>query len=518
MLAGPNTSPKENYALAIVLVASALWLSWLGWLNFHHPLPTSPDEAANHVLAQAFADHGTYTLPTTLNASQLNHFHPRSLTVQGSTLLPGSFVGFITIVGLSLKLGQAGPQVVLGIVWLVALWCWYRIGRRFWEWPWALASTVLVASIPVLIAHQVLPFTQPAWYVAFLIMTGWALLRYQERPVLVNAIVLGLLYGLALFVRPVEVLFTGPIIAVVMIAKRRWWLLLTILVTIVVQWPWLSASRHLFGSAVGSGYGTVDLVPKPNTAQLSIFRVLFVPASGHWSWYWLTAARDYLLLLYPAMSALSVMAIIVYFRRKFIEPMKILKVGLVVLFIAYYLAYYGSWNLYPDVAASRIGSAASYARYWLPLYVAMAAGSIVFLRRAIKRFSLAGWLLAGLMVINFFTWWSHPSGYRAVLADQRQQESIERMIVASTSDQGLVIAGQYDKLLVGRRLTSFSYPQDDDQWQVVQAMAQQRPVYILALDMPFRPSAYVQNAAAHRITLQTVTTIYGQPLWQVKTI
>lgn len=516
-ISSSGTATRVFLGLAMFLFAA--WLSWLGWLADTYHSPTSPDEAANRLMAQQWARTGTLRVTTGLTAPQLAVFHPRSFAIQGNTLLPGSFVGFVMLQGLALKVGSAGPIIFTLLLSLVSVWAWYRIGRRYWEWPWALAAAALLCSLPVLIAHQLLPYTQPAVYVSFLLLTGWALLRYQEHQTVGRAIVVGLVYGLALFVRPVEVLFTGPIIAVVMLAHEKKWplFLVTVAITLLGQIPWLLAAQQAFGAALASGYTTEGISVTNASAGLPIWKALLTPAGGAWSWNWLRTARDYLLLLYPALSAMTILALAMYFRRKFVDAKKVLKIGAVGLFIVYSLAYYGSWDLYPDAPASRIGSAASYARYWIPLYVGLVAGTIVFLRRTFPSFRPAAYTIIGLAIVaNLWTWWQHPAGYRSVMAADRTAQQLLTTIISRTEPNSLVIAGHNEKLLVGTRLTSFAYPAKDQDWALVTEIVAERPVYILGIDAPMSAKALTMNAQRHELELVEIAGRASGPIWKVR--
>lgn len=508
---------KPSVVNIVGLIALAGWLAWVGWQTTQHSVSTSPDEAANRFMATSWAQTGSLHVPTALSAAQLAAFHPRSFAIHDTQLWPGSFVGFVMLVGWLQRLGTAGPIILTLLISGLSIVAWYRLGRAFWEPAWALGAAALMTSLPVLIAHQVLPYTQPTLYVSFLMLAGYALLQYQQRKTATWAVIVGLLYGLALFIRPVEVLFTGPMIAVVILAHRKYrHFLITVLTTLVVQLPWLIVAYQTFHAVLGSGYSLEGVSVSTAGSALPLWRIVLTPAGGAWSWHWLVSVRDYLLLLYPAMSAMSAVALWLYFRRKFIEPIKIFKIGMVILLGVYYLAYYGSWNLYVDATASRIGSAASYARYWLPLYIAMTAGVIVFLRTTLARFRpLALTMIGVLVAVNFWTWWSHPSGYRAVIKDDRHLLALRQQVLTSTEPDSLVIAGQNDKLLVGYRLTSYAYPTAAGEWQLLNTMVKQRPVYILAINPPVSQPSLAEQAAKQHLTLKLKTNTADGPLWQL---
>src|SRR5512135_3362079 len=110
-IAARTSAIGTRWIIPVALAAVVGWFGFLAWHAVHYQSFGSPDEAANSYMAKTFARTGEFRAPTGLSLDQLSRFHPRSLSVVGSDLLPGSFLGFILIHGLLEKFGSAAPSI-----------------------------------------------------------------------------------------------------------------------------------------------------------------------------------------------------------------------------------------------------------------------------------------------------------------------------------------------------------------------------------------------------------------------
>ncbi len=465
------------------------------------------------------AAHGSFSIPTTMSAMQLTAFHPRSLAAKDHNLLPGSFLGFILLTTALRWVGAAGPYIGTVFIFGLALYCWFRIARRYWEIPWAVLSTVGVATMPVIARHLALPYTQPILGLSFLITSSWALLRYQEKQTWGRAACVGFLYGVVVFIRPIDAIFTAPLIMVAMVVHRghRLKMLLTGTVIALVQVPWIYAGYETFGSFLASGYTQQGIgLTNASGTGLAWWTIFTRPPSGEWNWHWIRSAIEYLLLLYPGWSMLAVAGACIYLRRKLVSWAKILKIGTVIAFLGYYVAYYGAWQLYPNDLAARIGSAASYARYWMPLYVGMVAGAVVFLRRMTISRRWVGYVcLVSLVAINTWDFWAHPSGYAATIRRDAVAADVVKSVQDATEPDSLLLAGQDEKYFVGERLTSFSIPTGDTSWSTLASIAHERPVYMLANEAFFQSVKTRAALAMANLEAQEFLQTTDGPWWKL---
>lgn len=457
------------------------------WAQFlSTPSTASPDEAANARFSARVADGQSLRIPTTLTAEQLRSFRPRSTAIDGTDVLPGSFTGFVLIHGyLQRFLGQTGSLFFLTLVHLAGLFAWYRIVRRYWEPRWAVLSVAHLVSHPAVWQFLTLPMYHAGLFLSLLIITGLTLVRFQESSTWKRGVIVGLMAGITLFVRPSEILWVAPAIAVIMIARPGGWkkIIATAGVIALVQLPWMMVSQSLFGSFTGSGYTPSGLGEEIAVGGQTLPRWLYLltPLGGQWSWSFLRHTWDYLVTMFPVYSLLSFVALAAYFRRKLVGWGKWVKIGLLTLIGGYFLAYIGTWELYANVPPSSVGSLSSYARYGLPLLAACTAGVIVFSRSVVRlRFSWVAGIAAVVLVANVHSIFSHPSaGLRSRLAQEREHQAIRTDLLLHTSPDTLIFTGRADTIMMDERLVAYSYPSSVETWQMVKKMTAERPVEFL---------------------------------------
>lgn len=505
----------RRHSSLVVFLLIGLWLAVILIPVLQTVMVGSPDEAANAFFIHRLAEQQ----PLHQLGDVGGIFHPRSLVIRGHEVYPGSFLGFVQIAGLARYIfGPMGALIITPLAAAAALIALYALFRRYWEPEWALAGVVVIALHPAWVEFQTLPYFQNGLFTSTLIISGWLLLRHHERPSVRRVMLFAAAYGLALLIRPVEVLWTGPLVAIVLLTQPQgWrWLLAAVPVVLLMQLPWMIEAKRLYGSFLASGYapGGISLPTSPGiapTASTSIWRAL-QPASGTWNWHFWSNAWNYIVLLLPAWSLMSLAAVGFYFRRKMVNPGKIIKLGLVVLIGLFYIIYYGSWDLYPAEPATNVGALASYARYWLPLYVAMGAAVIVFLRTALRgRKSVVAIILATLFISQVVMVWYHPNaGLRARLDHDRLQQRQRAFVLSHTESNALIITGQADKIIWPDRLVGFALPQTAPDWQILAGVVAQRPVYLLSTPNQYRPETLA--AAAGEQGLQVGTPVHGEQL------
>ncbi len=502
----PPTLFFQLTAIGLVLV----WLFVTGWIVARPLTVGSPDEASNAYFISTLATSGQYRTGTGVPAEILNYLHPRSMAVQGQFLASGSFLGLVQAGALIAKLFGAGAERFLTpLLSLGGLLAVFFIFRRFWGRWWALLGVTLIAIHPAFFEFATLPYLHNGALVAMLMIAAWALLRLLERPTVIVSCGLGLAYGAALFFRPIEVLWTAPAIAILLLSRKLWReLLIVFLVTTAVQFPWLAADKQVYGSFLSSGYtpsGVFTDAVGGETVISSAQRLLTPP--GGWSWHWLSSAWWYFVLLVPAWSAMALVAISRYFRRKYISWSKSLKLTVMSLIGIFPLVYYGSWNLYPTAPSVDVGALASYVRYWIPLYIVMAPGVIVVLRMLSRR-----WLVVALAVAiglsQIVAIWAHPvSGLHARFAADKKNRAIRAAVIQATESNAVLIAGHDDKYFQDRRLSAFRLPKTSAEWKLLQQLLMLRPVYL-----------YVAVGAVDTDQAQTTMSTYGLRMDQALTI
>ncbi len=509
-------------SLLFRLVAGLVILGWLlvtGWVVTKTQTVGSPDEAANAYFMSILAKNGRYRVDTGLPASVLNYLHPRSMAVQGQFLTSGSFLGLVQAGALTIKTFGAGAERFLTpLLSLGGLLAMFFIFRRFWGRWWALLGAVLIALHPAFFEFATLPYMHNGAFVAVLMIAAWAMLRLLERPSFLLSAGFGLAYGAALFFRPVEALWTAPAVIILLLARKLWReLFIAGLVTLAVQLPWLIANRAVFGSVLSSGYTPSGVFTDVVGGEVftAPAQKLFTPAGGAWSWHWLSSVWWYFILLMPAWSAMALVAIGRYFKGKYVIWSKSFKLTVLCLIGIFPLVYYGTWNLYPQTPAADVGALASYARYWLPLYVLMAPGVIIALRMLSRR-----WLVISLALVlgisQIMAIWSHPvSGLNARFSADKKNRGIREKVLGVTETNAVIIAGQDDKYFQDQRLSAFRLPQNDGEWKLLGQLLTLRPVYLYVAFGAVNTGLAQKAMADYGLRLEQKFTIEREALWKI---
>lgn len=482
----------------------------------------SPDEAVNELFITRLAKAQPLSVTYPLTKNEQEFFVPRSVGISEDQLQPGSFLGFILILGIIKSLlGSVGLIGFQLATFIGALYCTYRIVRRYWEPSWALASILLVATHPVIIQFVTLPLFHAGMLLAGLCLTALAVLRYQELPGWRRAAWAGVAIGATLFIRPSEVLWIGPAVAVIVLARSKNIAHLTIIAGLVAlaQVPWMIISHQVFGSFLATGYTpggiTTGLTQSPSKWR-AIFS-LFTPAGGVWNWAFLRHVWDYAIALFPVYSLATAVSLVWYFRRKFVHWTKVLKIGLMLGLLMYLLAYYGTWELYPGALPSAFGAWNSYDRYWLPLFVGTAAGVIVLFRGVLHwPFRKSFPFLILIVLANLWVVWMHPvAGLRA----RNERSLIERQLKTSVLEHipanSILFAHGPDQIFSADIATSFYLPSSPESWQAFVGIARRMPVFFLIDAKGKSVASWNAEAQPYNLTVESVGTYNGYILAHV---
>lgn len=483
--APPRTEPPASRAFFITAGLSALlWLLSIGWIAVTSVGLRSPDEAVNRYFIQRLATTGNLTVETGLLPVQLEVLRPRSVVVDGSTIKPGSFLGLIEVGGLIQRLsGAVGVRLLTPLIIFAGCVALFRVFRRFWGRWWSLLGVIAVAFHPAIFTYSTLPYLHNGAFLGSLMISGWCLLRLLEYPTFFRAIVAGLAFGGALFFRPIEAIWTAPLIIILLFARRLWLpAVVFVLGVVIVQLPWLIMNITTYGSMLTTAY-TPSGVFNSESALSTISeptRRLLTPPGGVWNWHWLSSAWWYLVLLTPVWSLMAVLATGAYVKRKFGSWKKVVKLSLIGVVALFPLVYYGTWDLYPTTPAQDVGVYAGYVRYWLPYYVAMAAGVVVLLRQ-LRQPALVLAVFTFMLGSQIIAIWNHPaSGLRSRMSSDDRVQQQRLGVLLNTEDDAIIIAGQHDKQFFDLRLSVPRLPQLDADWVHLKSVARSRPLYYYA--------------------------------------
>lgn len=511
------TRPTVAFRSTTVLLVLA-WLCLTGWVVTKTTLFGSPDEAMNHQFMEVTATTGSLIHQSGLEQAELATLRLRSVVVRGTNTLPGSFLGYVQVGGVVMRIFGTGAERMLApLLALVGLFALFHVFRRFWGRWWCLLGVTLLAVHPAFFTYAVLPYLHNGAFVSMLLVAGWGLLRVLERATAVNTLLFGGAYGAALFFRPVEVIWTSPLVVVLLLARGLWrQLLLSGAVTIAIQLPWLMANRSVYGSFLSSGYtpaGLFDDTSGTGVVTQSAQRI-FTPVGGQWSWHWLSSTWWYLILLVPTWSIAAAIALGRYGRRKFVVWNKVAKLSTLALIGVFPLVYYGSWDLFPTTPSADVGVYASYVRYWLPLYVAMTPAVVILLRMIGRRWIVAVVSLT-MVAAQLSAVWTHPvAGLRAKFAADRRARLVRQTVLDATPTNAVIFAGRHDKDLQDVRLAGFLLPKTSADWRTLADMTKGRPVYVYVAVGEYNLDAIRTAVEPVGLTIAQRAAIGRDGLWQ----
>lgn len=482
----------------------------------------SPDEAANQRFLNRISEGKSLSVPYPLTRDEQQYFAPRSVSFANGTMQPGSFLGFILFLGILKGLAGQGGIIALQVVTFIgALYCWYRIVRRYWEPKWAMASILLFASHPVVVQFVTLPLFHAGLLLSGLCLTSLLLLRYQEAPSWKRAIWVGIALGATLFIRPSEVIWIGPAVAVLVLARTKSLAHLAILFGAVLgmQVPWMVVSHQVFGSFLATGYtpGGITTGLTQSSSRWQSIVSLVTPAGGIWNWAFLRHVWDYAIALFPVYSLATAISLAWYFRRKFVHWTKVVKIGLMIGLLMHLLAYYGTWELYGGALPSAFGAWNSYDRYWLPLFAGTVAGVIVFFRGVVQwSFKKSVPLVTLMLLVNIWVVWMHPvAGLRA----RNERSLVERQLKTSVLERiptnGILFAHGPDQIFAADMPTSFYLPSSPDSWKALAGIVQRIPVYFLFDAKGKTVTMWNTEAQSYNLNVERVGTFNGYILAHV---
>lgn len=112
-------------------------------------------------------------------------------------------------------------RLVNALFWAVGGAALFAIGRRFAGF-WAVACVLALYFFLPFSVIATRSFQPDPWMVMWILLTGWAALRWAETPTWKWAILTGLAGGMTLLVKTFAGFFVGPILAAVVISSLGW--------------------------------------------------------------------------------------------------------------------------------------------------------------------------------------------------------------------------------------------------------------------------------------------------------
>ncbi|GIP40357.1 hypothetical protein J31TS4_36370 [Paenibacillus sp. J31TS4] len=156
-----------------------------------------------------------------LETGRFTYNDPSKPTVFITPAYPGFLASLMLLTGPG-ELHEQTVRIVQAILVTVSLYLLYRLGRRLVGERAALWGTVLAAFYPPLWLMSNMLFTESLFLLMVLLLLG-AAFRAEDRPTAGSAVLFGLLWAAAVYVRPTIALWPGLFFLLLLVRRRIPW-------------------------------------------------------------------------------------------------------------------------------------------------------------------------------------------------------------------------------------------------------------------------------------------------------
>jgi len=548
----------KKYGWAIILLAVVVMA--VGSLVMARPgkLYVSPDETANAFFIDAFADSGKLYVFESLNVAFNDLIHPRSVLSVDARLVPAGFLGLPVLYGTLSLIGAWIIPLLTPILAAIAVFAWYGIVRRIFDRDTARLSAVLLALHPAWWYYTARGLMPNVPFLSLLLIGVWFLVvrpirAAQERMSRLDLVFGGVAIGLAVFIRPSEVVWIAIAGLFVAAYYRRAVsvkdIVLVVLSACLALAPLPFLNRDLYGNAFATGYtaggesGDPDpllstpqpIEPEPIIAEdapewWGSFQGIIEPIlpfgfhprnlARAVTWYalglfwWLTLLT---IIGFPMAAATKGLA------KEYKQSRRayLIAGGLAT---GWLFLLYGSWVIHDNPDPSTVSIANSYIRYWLPFFVwttPFVAGAIHWVsRRAITPLARTVatvaivLLIAGLNIRAVF--FAPEDGLVHAAEVMERSKEIQTRVLQRTEDSAVIIVDRADKLFFPHR--AVRYPlRDEVTYALMPRIVLQAPLYYYGITFPQTDLDYLNNEKlkAMDLRIQLVETFDAESLYQI---
>lgn len=544
-------APPAAWIAAAVFFLATWALAW------HPPgVWNSPDEMANAFWSERVARGEPLQIRDVVVGLGAGAVHPRSVAVVGDALVPGSFPGLYLLYGTlnalvrlpfeaatPLFTALAGPALGAVVARL--------FDRRVGAWTavlFFLHPAVIYYSARGLF-HNVLFVDLVVFAAAFLVLRPFKRL-FGSREIL-DDVLGGFLLGWAVVTRASEALWLVPagLAFLPFAGPERWKRLLAAAAGAALPlFIFLQINSAVFGAPFRTGY--VAPPPAAGTAMLSSDAVAsdasasddFLTGEGGTSGIgerlagllpfglhprnMLRHGAEYGFGIFWWFSLLGVAGLVAWSAAWRKTPsVQRAHLGVAALVAAWLVAFYGSWYLRDHVDPSRVTIGTSYARYFLPAYVAALPWvAIGLLRiseaagrrsRAVLIVTVAAVAILSLRVAVF----SGDESMRAVRATLAGNALKRSLLLKAVPEDAVIMTERFDKVFFPERLR-FLPKTDEASFAAAETLANYVPVYWYGLEPSGGEFAALQlMAERHGFTLLDVGgPVEGEALFQLMSL
>lgn len=529
---------KENRAETALIFLALIFFFIYSWFYLGTAASgakfNSPDEAANYFFIENYVTEGTLQVFEPLNLTTGGIVHPRSITVSGGNLIPGSFLGLILIYGWLAKI------FTLGIVWwltpffaVAAVFCFYEIIKNIFDRRIALWSSFLLLVHPAFWYYASRGFFPNVLFTAF-ILAGFYFLVGRKKSGggwnFLDYVFSGLFFGLAMSVRLSEIIWVGAALLLLFIIYRKnlkWPKVAAFLFSFgLAFFPVFFYNRAIYGDPLTTAYNLGEGTATAGGAAWFISAVKFIFPFGleiknvlkNFSTYFIGM---FWWLAVPATFGAA------FFIKKLIAGKLDKKIiaylslgGFISLFL---FLYYGSWFFY-DNPAREASIGTSYVRYWLPIYilslplVAFTVSKLVDFIRPLqhKLFAAVLCLIFVLFGVNL-TFFDKNDGLAYIYKNVWDYAAIADEVNATISEDAIIIADRADKIFFPehRVITPL---REKSTYAAIPELAKTLPLYYYGLPLVEKEMNYLYDGRLNReeIEIIEIKNFGAETLYQLK--
>lgn len=483
---------RSGLALAAFAVAFFLAASWLG--RPVEGLWNSPDETANAFWAQQVAIGGPLAIHDTLFALGAGAIHPRSMTVTGDALVPGSFPGLILIFG-ALKLILKLPfNLITPIFTALAGLLFGALISRLFDRRVGFWAAVLFFTHPAVLYYGARGLFHNELCLDLLIVSAalFALRPFKShfgRGGAIDDLLGGFVFAWAIVTRASEAIWAIPafVAFLPMVGKDRWRRLgYALCGAALPTFIFLFLNASLYGSPFKTAYTLAPVaapaasVMAPPIAPQSPQGGVGLPFGFHPRAI-LAHVWSYGLALFWWQSLLAV-AGACWWASRWGKAGGIQRTyAIVAVAVAAWLAvFYGSWQILDRLDPSTVTIGTSYVRYFLPAYVAglpFAALALTRVSDALKKpwIAAAFFAVAALLSVRLAVFAGDES-LNAVHLTLEGNARKKQVLLQAIPPEAVVMTERFDKLLVPDRLRIIPAV-DDSAFDAAAMSVSYAPVY-----------------------------------------
>jgi hypothetical protein len=435
-------------------------------------LYNSPDDQANAFFIQRFAEHGELSYSEPMNLLVQGRIVPRSMRAIGDRVVPIGFPGLAIVFGIiAFVTSFSLVNVFTPLLVALSVAMLFFATQKKWGTRTALIATLAYASHPALWYYASRGLYPNAAVVALTVI-GAILLRAEKR----FAALAGMkCLAVAVFIRPVEVIWIAPILALSAFqmhkegksteAKRM--LVQVVGALAIGAVAVLMANRWVYGAWFSTGYSESLTAPDALTAVAPSIKSI--------------AARlaKFGTLVFPLQAFAAIAAFILLWIKKSERKILIALIGIVALTVIPY-AFFGARDLV-GTGIPTIGT--SFIRYWLPAFLIGAGVTAWALTKMKSNAIVSVIIVAYLATSGYAVWFGTADSLQPVVESLTRYAIIKQDVLALTRPDSIIIVEQADKVFFPDRKV-VAWLRNPGTYEAIPAMLDQVPVYYFGITFP----------------------------------